>query len=139
MEHPLLEYFIRIAEELDIGISLVVSVKGIIVEGITISEMEYYKEVWSALTDLKPRYEPGFSKESLDTWDSSLHDFMQSQEKRKNTEFMYFKDASIFSGSTTEYVEEPYWVGRVSYIDAFWIGTDDNKNSEPQYPDGSTE
>ena len=54
MAHPLLLYYVKKAEEMELGISLTLYVKGLIVEGITFSRSKYYEEIQPILTGGTP-------------------------------------------------------------------------------------
>ena len=50
MAHTLLLYYVKKAEEMELGISLTLYVKGLIVEGITLSRNKCYEEIQAILT-----------------------------------------------------------------------------------------
>ena len=56
MAHPLLLYYVKKAEEMELGISLTLYVRGLIVEGITLSRNKYYEEIQAILSSRYTRY-----------------------------------------------------------------------------------
>ena len=54
MAHPLLLYYVKKAEEMELGISLTLYVRGLIVEGITLSRNKYYEEIQAILSSGTP-------------------------------------------------------------------------------------
>ena len=126
MVHSLLLYYVKKAEEMDLGISLTLYVKGLIVEGITISRKIYYEEIQAILTSGKPALNDS-NADKLDKVHSSLQDFIKLETDKANTEFsvpeyIYLKDVKIYRGSPNDFVFTQHWVCNLSSIDAFSIG-----------------
>ena len=126
MAHPLLLYYVKKAEEMDLGISLTLYVKGLIVEGITISRKIYYEEIQAILTGGTPALNDS-NADKLDKVHSSLQDFIKIETDKANTEFsvpeyIYLKDVKIYRGSPNDFVFTQHWVCNLSSIDAFSIG-----------------
>ena len=126
MVHSLLLYYVKKAEEMDLGISLTLYVKGLIVEGITISRKIYYEEIQAILTSGTPALNDS-NADKLDKVHSSLQDFIKMEIDKANTEFsvpeyVYLKDVKIYRGSPNDFVFTQHWVCNLSSIDAFSIG-----------------
>lgn len=126
MVHSLLLYYVKKAEEMDLGISLTLYVKGLIVEGITISRKIYYEEIQAILTGGTPALNDS-NADKLDKVHSSLQDFIKIETDKANTEFsvpeyIYLKDVKIYRGSPNDFVFTQHWVCNLSSIDAFSIG-----------------
>ena len=126
MVHSLLLYYVKKAEEMDLGISLTLYVKGLIVEGITISRKIYYEEIQAILTGGTPALNDS-NADKLDKVHSSLQDFIKLETDKANTEFsvpeyIYLKDVKIYRGSPNDFVFTQHWVCNLSSIDAFSIG-----------------
>ena len=126
MVHSLLLYYVKKAEEMDLGISLTLYVKGLIVEGITISRKIYYEEIQAILTSGTPALNDS-NADKLDKVHSSLQDFIKMEIDKANTEFsvpeyIYLKDVKIYRGSPNDFVFTQHWVCNLSSIDAFSIG-----------------
>jgi hypothetical protein len=126
MAHPLLEYYVKKAEEMGMGINLTLCVNGLIVEGVTTSQRSYYEEIWTVLTSAKSANES--NREQVDIVNSSLHDFIELEEEKEKTqdsvpEYIYLRKVKIHSGSTEDFIMASQWVGRLSSVDAFSIGT----------------
>lgn len=126
MAHPLLEYYVKKAEEMGMGINLTLCVNGLIVEGVTTSQRSYYEEIWTVLTSAKSAKES--NREQVDIVNSSLHDFIELEEEKEKThdsvpEYIYLRKVKIHSGSTEDFIMASQWVGRLSSVDAFSIGT----------------
>lgn len=126
MVHSLLLYYVKKAEEMDLGISLTLYVKGLIVEGITISRKIYYEEIQAILTSGTPALNDS-NADKLDKVHSSLQDFIKMEADKANTEFsvpeyVYLKDVKIYRGSPNDFVFTQHWVCNLSSIDAFSIG-----------------
>ena len=126
MVHSLLLYYVKKAEEMDLGISLTLYVKGLIVEGITISRKIYYEEIQAILTSGTPALNDS-NADKLDKVHSSLQDFIKIETDKANTEFsvpeyIYLKDVKIYRGSPNDFVFTQHWVCNLSSIDAFSIG-----------------
>ena len=126
MVHSLLLYYVKKAEEMDLGISLTLYVKGLIVEGITISRKIYYEEIQAILTGGTPALNDS-NADKLDKVHSSLQDFIKMEADKANTEFsvpeyVYLKDVKIYRGSPNDFVFTQHWVCNLSSIDAFSIG-----------------
>ena len=126
MVHSLLLYYVKKAEEMDLGISLTLYVKGLIVEGITISRKIYYEEIQAILTSGTPALNDS-NADKLDKVHSSLQDFIKMETDKANTEFsvpeyIYLKDVKIYRGSPNDFVFTQHWVCNLSSIDAFSIG-----------------
>ena len=126
MVHSLLLYYVKKAEEMDLGISLTLYVKGLIVEGITISRKIYYEEIQAILTSGTPALNDS-NADKLDKVHSSLQDFIKIETDKVNTEFsvpeyIYLKDVKIYRGSPNDFVFTQHWVCNLSSIDAFSIG-----------------
>ena len=66
MAHPLLLYYVKKAEEMELGISLTLYVKGLIVEGITLSRNKYYEEIQAILTGGTPATDDSFVDKLVD-------------------------------------------------------------------------
>jgi len=117
---------VKKAEEMDLGISLTLYVKGLIVEGITISRKIYYEEIQAILTGGTPALNDS-NADKLDKVHSSLQDFIKIETDKANTEFsvpeyIYLKDVKIYRGSPNDFVFTQHWVCNLSSIDAFSIG-----------------
>jgi len=117
---------VKKAEEMDLGISLTLYVKGLIVEGITISRKIYYEEIQAILTGGTPALNDS-NADKLDKVHSSLQDFIKMEADKANTEFsvpeyVYLKDVKIYRGSPNDFVFTQHWVCNLSSIDAFSIG-----------------
>jgi len=117
---------VKKAEEMDLGISLTLYVKGLIVEGITISRKIYYEEIQAILTSGTPALNDS-NADKLDKVHSSLQDFIKMEADKANTEFsvpkyVYLKDVKIYRGSPNDFVFTQHWVCNLSSIDAFSIG-----------------
>ena len=126
MVHSLLLYYVKKAEEMELGISLTLYVKGLIVEGITISRKIYYEEIQAILTSGTPALNDS-NADKLDKVHSSLQDFIKMETDKANTEFsvpeyVYLKDVKIYRGSPNDFVFTQHWVCNLSSIDAFSIG-----------------
>ena len=126
MVHSLLLYYVKKAEEMDLGISLTLYVKGLIVEGITISRKIYYEEIQAILTSGTPALNDS-NADKLDKVHSSLQNFIKMETDKANTEFsvpeyIYLKDVKIYRGSPNDFVFTQHWVCNLSSIDAFSIG-----------------
>jgi len=126
MVHSLLLYYVKKAEEMDLGISLTLYVKGLIVEGITISRKIYYEEIQAILTSGTPALNDS-NADKLDKVHSSLQNFIKMETDKANTEFsvpeyVYLKDVKIYRGSPNDFVFTQHWVCNLSSIDAFSIG-----------------
>ena len=126
MVHSLLLYYVKKAEEMELGISLTLYVKGLIVEGITISRKIYYEEIQAILTSGTPALNDS-NADKLDKVHSSLQDFIKLETDKANTEFsvpeyVYLKDVKIYRGSPNDFVLTQQWVSNLSSIDAFSIG-----------------
>jgi hypothetical protein len=126
MVHSLLLYYVKKAEEMDLGISLTLYVKGLIVEGITISRKIYYEEIQAILTSGTSALNDS-NADKLDKVHSSLQDFIKLETDKANTEFsvpeyVYLKDVKIYRGSPNDFVFTQHWVCNLSSIDAFSIG-----------------
>ena len=126
MVHSLLLYYVKKAEEMELGISLTLYVKGLIVEGITISRKIYYEEIQAILTGGTPALNDS-NADKLDKVHSSLQDFIKIETDKANTEFsvpeyVYLKDVKIYRGSPNDFVFTQHWVCNLSSIDAFSIG-----------------
>ena len=126
MVHSLLLYYVKKAEEMELGISLTLYVKGLIVEGITISRKIYYEEIQAILTSGTPALNDS-NADKLDKVHSSLQDFIKMEADKANTEFsvpeyVYLKDVKIYRGSPNDFVFTQHWVCNLSSIDAFSIG-----------------
>ena len=126
MVHSLLLYYVKKAEEMDLGISLTLYVKGLIVEGNTISRKIYYEEIQAILTSGTPALNDS-NADKLDKVHSSLQDFIKMEADKANTEFsvpeyVYLKDVKIYRGSPNDFVFTQHWVCNLSSIDAFSIG-----------------
>ena len=126
MVHSLLLYYVKKAEEMELGISLTLYVKGLIVEGITISRKIYYEEIQAILTGGTPALNDS-NADKLDKVHSSLQDFIKIETDKANTEFsvpeyIYLKDVKIYRGSPNDFVFTQHWVCNLSSIDAFSIG-----------------
>ena len=126
MVHSLLLYYVKKAEEMDLGISLTLYVKGLIVEGITISRKIYYEEIQAILTSGTSALNDS-NADKLDKVHSSLQDFIKMEADKANTEFsvpeyVYLKDVKIYRGSPNDFVFTQHWVCNLSSIDAFSIG-----------------
>ena len=126
MVHSLLLYYVKKAEEMELGISLTLYVKGLIVEGITISRKIYYEEIQAILTSGTPALNDS-NADKLDKVHSSLQDFIKMEIDKANTEFsvpeyIYLKDVKIYRGSPNDFVFTQHWVCNLSSIDAFSIG-----------------
>ena len=108
MAHPLLLYYVKKAEEMELGISLTLYVRGLIVEGITISRKIYYEEIQAVLTSGTPTLNDS-NADKLDKVHSSLRDFIHMETEKENTEFsvpeyIYLKDVKIYRGSPNDFV-----------------------------------
>jgi len=117
---------VKKAEEMELGISLTLYVKGLIVEGITISRKIYYEEIQAILTSGTPALNDS-NADKLDKVHSSLQDFIKMEADKANTEFsvpeyVYLKDVKIYRGSPNDFVFTQHWVCNLSSIDAFSIG-----------------
>jgi len=117
---------VKKAEEMDLGISLTLYVKGLIVEGITISRKIYYEEIQAILTSGTPALNDS-NADKLDKVHSSLQNFIKMETDKANTEFsvpeyVYLKDVKIYRGSPNDFVFTQHWVCNLSSIDAFSIG-----------------
>jgi len=126
MVHSLLLYYVKKAEEMELGISLTLYVRGLIVEGITISRKIYYEEIQAILTSGTPALNDS-NADKLDKVHSSLQDFIKMEIDKANTEFsvpeyIYLKDVKIYRGSPNDFVFTQHWVCNLSSIDAFSIG-----------------
>jgi hypothetical protein len=126
MAHPLLLYYVKKAEEMELGIDLTLYVKGLIVEGITLSRNKYSEERQAILTSGTPTTNDS-NADKLDKVHSSLQDFMKMEIDKVNTEFsvpeyIYLKDVKIYRGSPNDFVFTQHWVCNLSSVDAFSIG-----------------
>jgi hypothetical protein len=126
MAHPLLLYYVKKAEEMELGISLTLYVRGLIVEGITISRKIYYEEIQAVLTSGTPTLNES-NADKLNKVHSSLRDFILMETEKENTEFsvpeyIYLKDVKIYRGSPNDFVFTQHWVCNLSSVDAFSIG-----------------
>ena len=125
MAHPLLLYYVKKAEEMELGINLTLYIRGLIVEGITISQKKYYEEIWTILTRGTPSNDS--NADNMDKVHSSLRDFIQTETEQEKTEFSvpeygYLKDVKIYRGSPNDFVFTEHWVCNLSSVDAFSIG-----------------
>lgn len=127
MTHPLLEYYVRKAEEIELGIGLTLYVKGLIIEGITLSQKKYYEDMWTALTSANVMDES--NRDTMDMVDHSLRDFLHGEieKEREKTidsvpEYIYLMNVKIYSGSVEEFTSTLYWIGKLSSIDGFNLG-----------------
>jgi hypothetical protein len=126
MAHPLLLYYVIKAEEMELGISLTLYVRGLIVEGITLSRNKYYEEIQAILTSGTPATNDS-NADKLDKVHSSLQDFIHTETEKEKTEFsvpeyIYLKDVKIYRGSPNDFVFTQHWVCNLSSVDAFSIG-----------------
>ncbi len=126
MAHPLLLYYVKKAEEMELGISLTLYVRGLIVEGITLSRNKYYKEIRAILTSGTPATNDS-NPDKLHKVHSSLQDFIHTETEKEKTEFsvpeyIYLKDVKIYRGSPNDFVFTQHWVCNFSSVDAFSIG-----------------
>jgi len=126
MAHPLLLYYVKKAEEMELGIDLTLYVKGLIVEGITLSRNKYFEEIQAILTSGTPTTNDS-NADKLDKVHSSLQDFMKMEIDKVNNEFpvpeyIYLKDVKIYRGSPNDFVFTQHWVCNLSSVDAFSIG-----------------
>jgi hypothetical protein len=128
MAHPLLLYYVKKAEEMELGIDLTLYVRGLIVEGITLSRNKYYEEIQAILTSGTPTTTTNDSSaDKLDKVHSSLQDFILTETEKEKTEFsvpeyIYLKDVKIYRGSPNDFVFTQHWVCNLSSVDAFSIG-----------------
>ena len=126
MAHPLLLYYVKKAEEMELGINLTLYVRGLIVEGITISRKLYYEEIQAVLTSGTPTLNDS-NADKLDKVHSSLRNFIHLETEKEKTEFpvpeyIYLKDVKIYRGSPNDFVFTQHWVCNLSSVDAFSIG-----------------
>ena len=82
MAHPLLLYYVKKAEEMELGISLTLYVRGLIVEGITLSRNKYYEEIQAILTSRRP----ATNDSNADKLDKILY-IRRQKKKRQNSQF----------------------------------------------------
>ena len=82
MAHPLLLYYVKKAEEMELGISLTLYVRGLIVEGITLSRNKYYEEIQAILHSGTPATNDS-NADKLDKVQSSLREFTSRQKKKR--------------------------------------------------------
>ena len=126
MAHTLLLYYVKKAEEMELGISLTLYVNGLIVEGITLSRNKYYEEIQAVLTGGPPATDDSNVDKLVDV-NSSLRDFIRKETEKEGAEFsvpefIYLKDVKIYRGSPNDFVFTQHWVCNLSSVDAFSIG-----------------
>ena len=126
MAHPLLLYYVKKAEEMELGMDLTLYVKGLIVEGITLSRNKYYEEIQAILTGGTPATDDSNIDKLVDV-NSCLRDFIRKETEKERAEFsvpefIYLKDVKIYRGSPNDFVFTQHWVCNLSSVDAFSIG-----------------
>jgi hypothetical protein len=119
-------YYVKKVEEMEVGISLTLYVKGLIVEGITLSRNKYYEEIQAILTGSTPATDDS-NADKLEEVHSSLRDFVHTETEKEKAEFsvpeyIYLKDVKIYRGSPNDFVFTQHWVCNLSSVDAFSIG-----------------
>jgi hypothetical protein len=118
VSHPYLEYYVRLAEEMQLNMEVTLTVNGLLIEGFVISQ-EYYEEIWSILTG--PRQVSDEGGKDADIVDSSLRDFIKAENEKTRTslEYIYLKDAKVYFDSKQSPIPTNAWVGKLSSIDGF--------------------
>jgi hypothetical protein len=123
MVHPLLEYYVKEAEEIKLGISMTINVKGVVIQGITMSQKEYYEDFWTLMSAGKPTSEA--NKPALDKVNTRLHDFIKTQtddkKQRTDPEYIYLRNARLYSDSPDTFIGVGPWAGKLSEVDGFSI------------------
>jgi hypothetical protein len=128
MVHPLLEYYVKKVEEMDLGIGIILYVKGLIVEGITVKEKRFYEEFVDYFKDVTPSEE--ISPAMTDKIDSDLLTFVHQAKETKREiqnwmpEYIYLIEARVYSGSS--FIRVGFWSGKLSSVDAFSIGREED-------------
>lgn len=134
MTHPLLEYYVKKAEEMELGISMTLYVNGLIIEGITTSQKRYYEDIWTVLTSANSSDES--NRDKMEIVNSSLRGFMQLETEKEKTpesvpEYIYLTKVKMYRGSAEDFILTPHWVGKLSSVDGFYIGIrEDEGDSE---------
>jgi hypothetical protein len=127
MVHPLLEYYVKKVEEMDLGIGIILYVKGLIVEGITVKEKRFYEEFVDYFKDVSPS--EGISPAMSDKIDSDLLAFVHQVKEAKREmqssvpEYIYLIEAKVYSGPS--FIRVGFWSGKLSSVDAFSIGREE--------------
>ena len=125
-QDEVLEYLVRILEETDTGISLTLSVNGLIISGQMISSKRYFDELSNF-----------YNEKNLATEDPSLIEiglpalqrvsqFLQekgkSREGQYNTKFIHLRVVMMYPSDLEYPFPTSLWRGKLSSIDGFSIG-----------------